>query len=346
MRSWWRRSGCVLFTLRWLLAGVAALPHPQPAAAAESLFVARADGRVWNGWRGQVPAATPGRELLRDPHFQRGFWLLAPEPGRRVSLGRLPGPDTTEPVVWDLAQWSSRHPLSPDPPQRSAAGQWGFANRAKSVTLAPPGHEAADLILAVNAGAEYGAQPRAAGDPWVHLLVQQDLAEPPALAELASARFQVEARLRKAVKLPMTSYAPDLHAAQFQVFLSVQNLNRASAGYGQYLWFGIPLYDDRHRVAPAHKAQDMGGTQMFIFTPSGDTYTRESAHDYGWVRIDHDLLPLMRKGLAAAWQAGFLQDSRALTDYRIAALNLGWELPGAFDVEMQVRHLSLRVIPR
>lgn len=284
------------------------------------------------------------RELIRDPHFQFGFILLAPTPGNRVVLGNLPGHEPAEKPVWLLEQWSSQHPLALTPPQRLTNGSLRYANVAKAVTVGRPGTADADLTLAVKASTEYGTRSRKAGEPWVHLLVEQDLRSPPALGHLASARLQVQARLRASQKISTPDYTPTLHAAQFQIFFSVQNLNHQSPGYGQYLWFGIPLYDDRQRMPPAHKARDTGGTRMFIFTPAGDTYTTRSAHDCEWIAVDKDLLPLMREGLQTAWQQGFLNDSRALADYRIAGMNLGWELPGVFDVEMQVRNLSLKII--
>jgi len=37
-----------------------------------------------------------------------------------------------------------------------------------------------------------------------------------------------------------------------------------------------------------------------------------------------------------------LKESQALTDYRIAGMNIGWELPGTFDVDLEIRRLSLR----
>ena len=82
---------------------------------------------------------------------------------------------------------------------------------------------------------------------------------------------------------------------------------------------------------------------MFIFTPAGSIFTSASAHDGGWLTVDKDILPLMREALETAWARGFLTESRALADYRITGLNLGWEVPGIFDVEMQVRDLSLKV---
>ena len=106
---------------------------------------------------------------------------------------------------------------------------------------------------------------------------------------------------------------------------------------------GIPLYDDRSRFPKEHKAQDFGGTAMFIFTPGGEVFADRSAHDRDWITIDKDLRPLFVESLETAWQRGFLRESRDLADYRITGMNLGWEVPGLFDVAVQVRDLSLEV---
>jgi hypothetical protein len=293
--------------------------------------------------RGGAASVGSGREVIRDPHFQRGFTALDPKPGKRVSYGVLPGHVRGEKPVWDLAQWSSKHPLQLEPPQPLASRALRYSNSAKAVTLGQPDTDDADLSLRVNASVEYGRRARRDGEPWVHLLLQQDIENPPALADLSAAQLHVEARLKSSKRIDAADYSPSRHAAQFQIFFSVQNLNRQSPGYGQYLWFGIPIYDDRDRFPKAHKAQDAGGTSMFIFTSAGDVFTKQSAHDRQWLVIDKDLLPLMREGLETAWQRGFLKDSRLLADYRIAGMNLGWELPGIFDVELQVRNISLKV---
>jgi len=287
--------------------------------------------------------AAAERELIRDPKVEGGVWLLAPQPGKRVVYGQLPGRVRDAAAVWDLAQWSGKLPLSNPPNPSVSGGALVYSNATKRVAFGPSGTAEADFILGVWGSAEYGTRARQGGEPWVHLLLQQDLVNPPALADLKSARLRVEARLNQSRKIETPDYTPALHAAQFQIFFSVQNLNLKSPGYGKYLWFGVPIYDDRQRFVPAYQAQDTGGTQMYIFTPAAKTFAAQSAHDGEWVEIDRDLLPLMREGLAAAWAAGFLTDSKSLADYRLAGMNLGWEVPGLFDVEMQVRNLSLRV---
>ena len=112
------------------------------------------------------------------------------------------------------------------------------------------------------------------------------------------------------------------------------------------MWFGIPIYDSRHRFPKEFKAKDFGGTAKFIFTSSGQTFTKQSSHDGDWVIIDKDLLPLMREALETAWARGFLQSSKAIEDYHIGRMNMGWELPGTFDVDMQERNLSFKVKSR
>ncbi len=291
-----------------------------------------------------VAAATNrGRELIRDPHFRTGFHLIEPKPGKRLVYGQLATDSGSTAPAWDLDQWSSRFPLDASSSASSKPGIRRWANAAKSVTLGGDGPEAADLSLAVNANVESGKRARKTGEPWVHLLVEQAFADPPSLAAIRSARLRLQARLVRSEFYRTDDYSPGLHAAQFQMFLTLQNRNRQSPGRGQLVWFGIPLYDDRSRFPKEHKAQDTGGTAMFIFTPAGEVFSARSAHDREWITVDKDLKPLFLEALTHARQQGFLRDSNDPADYAITTMNLGWEVPGLFDVEMQVRGLSLQV---
>jgi hypothetical protein len=148
----------------------------------------------------------------------------------------------------------------------------------------------------------------------VHLLVQEPFADPPSLAALASARLRLQAKLFCSRFHRTEDYSPRLHAAQFQMFLTLQNRNRQSPGFGKLAWFGIPLYDDRSRFPKEHKARDTGGTAMFIFTPGGEVFTDRSAHDGEWISAAKEVRPLFLEALAAAWQRGFLRESRDVAE--------------------------------
>ena len=287
--------------------------------------------------------AAQERELIRDPHFQNGFYLLEPKPGRRVVYTEVKGLTLAKPV-WDLAQWSSKSPLQPGD-CFSSSSTLVCSNAAKQVAVGRPGSSAADLSLAVNAGAEYPRVRRSASEPWIHLLVQQDFENPPALGEVGALDFHLEARLKRSVLVSSNDYSASLHATQYFVYFTVANRNPKAAGFGECFWFGIPIYDDRHRLVPAYEAQDFGDTKLFIFTPASESFARASAHDGDWVPFERDLLPLMRDGLEHARARGFIEGSSDLTDYRPLGIFIGWEVPGMFDVSLQIRNLSLRTAP-
>lgn len=294
-------------------------------------------GWVVAGASGQSSA----RELIEDNHFQRGFILWETKPGQHIRYGELKGLQPDARPVWGLSQWSSKFPLAAVLAKYSA-GALVCSNAAKTIRISgkPTG-----FTMAVNSRVEYGGRARSQSDPWVHLLVEQEFTAPPKLADLSAARLHVEARLLHSTNLHHGDYSPDRHAAQFQIFFTVQNRNRQSPGLGDFLWFGVPIYDNRNRFAKEFKAQDFGGTAKFIFTLGGETYAKESVHDGKWIVIDKDLLPLMREALETAWARGFLKGSKKFSDYGIGGMNLGWELPGTFAVAMQVRNLSLCARP-
>ena len=283
-----------------------------------------------------------GIELIQDNQFQQGFILWSPQTGRHVRYGELKGARTDASPVWGVAQWSSKSPLDPARARYSKT-EMVCRNAAKAIAVRA---RAGELTLAVNSREEYGAIARTKTDPWVHLLIEQEFAAANRLAELSAVRLHVEARLLHSTNLHQGDYSPDRHAAQFQIFFTVQNRNPQSPGFGDILWFGVPIYDNRDRFTKAFKAQDFGGTAKYIFTPGGETYADRSTHDGKWTTIDKDLLPLMREALEAAWAHGFLKDSHELADYGIGGMNMGWELPGTFDVAVQIRKLSLRAVAK
>ncbi len=279
--------------------------------------------------------------LLRDPGFQLGFKVWSPKPGKHVECGRLrPNPTAATEPIWGLAQWSSKFPLSDPQPIRMSSGALCFSNEAKAVTFGPPGTAEADLWLAIHSGREYGERLRQKGEPWPHLLIEQRVDNSPPLIQIAQLHFHLEYRLHHVEAFQKEAAHPNLHAAQLLAYLSVQNLNKQSAGYGDYLWFGIPLYDSRNRESKTYAAMDTG-TKKFIYTPAVTNYTTVSAHSGAWVTIDRDLLTLIRQGLNTAWGQDFLKNSRDLNDFRIGGFNLGWEMPGSFNVEAQIRNLAL-----
>jgi len=140
-------------------------------------------------------------------------------------------------------------------------------------------------------------------------------------------------------------YDPGLHAAQFQLFFIVKNVRPGSVDQGDYYWFGVPFYDNRHDIPPAFMAADAGkkdATGKFIYTVAGETLGEASLKTGHWIALDKDLLPHILKGLQEAVRRGYLKDSTP-HDYAVANMNLGWEIPGTFDAAVQVQDLDVSV---
>ncbi|MEK7677656.1 MAG: carbon-nitrogen hydrolase family protein [Verrucomicrobiota bacterium] len=286
---------------------------------------------------------TPAAESLSDPQFARGFDVHDPAPGKHVPRGAIqPRSGAGEPE-WVLAQWSCRSSLHQAAAESLPDGSVCFADAGKAVTFGPVSGAGHSLTFALNGIGEYGGRLRQPDEPWIHLLAEQPIASHPPFLELAELRFRMRCRLLRAESGLAQDQIKPWHAAQFLAYLTVQDQNRHSPHYGDFFWFGVPIYDNRYRVPTNHAALD-AGTRKFIYNPPGSAYTSQSVHDGQWVTIDRDLLPLMREGLAAARERGFLVESKD-ADLKLGSFNIGWEVPGLLDVAMQFEGLSLQARP-
>lgn len=278
------------------------------------------------------------RELLRDALFKNGFSVLAAR-AEDGEIGQIQLASVTTRPVWQLAQWHSRFPFT----GFRSDGSLCVSNAAHWLCLDATVADRPSLTLGVDSRSEYDGKLRqGSSEPWVHLLVQQEIQSAPTLSELASLRLRFEARLREVDTFRPEGHSPSLHAAQFQVVLTLNNTRRDSPGFGDYLWFVVPVYDDRYEVPPEYVAQDFAVTKgKLIFNPGGAAAGLKPLRVGEWQTVDCDLRPWLERALAAAWVKGYLKDSSDPADYQLAHVNLGWEVPGLNRVAMDLRGLSL-----
>jgi hypothetical protein len=306
-------------------------------------------------------------ELIGDPHGERGVNLkwLSPNPGGNGARedGTLRRQDTKASPIWTLVEAYSKASIASVEPLTLPEGQKQWTNAYKKFSLGH-GTPDADFVLGVNAIEEYGNQYRSNGAPWPHLLLEQDICAPgghlskagPSLADCRAMTLRVSVKLRYANNLHERGrgYSEGVHAAQFLLYFTLQNLNRKSPGYGkEYVWFGVPFYDDRYPVIPPGYMSDgtgkedeskgeKRGTGRFIncvgtksFAEHGLIPGRE------WLNIHTNVLPLMVEALERAWSRGLCNSSTNLSDYKIGSMNIGWEVPGLSSVSAQFKDLSL-----
>ena len=270
-------------------------------------------------------------------------------PGVHKLAGEIKPPGAPGEPVWTAAQWYSHFNLADAKRAPLRSGSSRFFDGAKAVTFGVAGSPEADVIFALDGHKEYGDRAPEEGDPWPHLLVEQELTHHPVLPALQSVPLRIQYRLLKSQAFHLPGWDDHRHTAQFLLYITIQNGNHGSPGFRDYLWFGVPMYDARTPFPKRFTAPDKGsakklGTGKFIFLPGAEEYAAKPAKDGEWVTLDHDLLPLMRESLESAWSAGYLLDSKWPADYQLAGMNLGWEVTGPLDVAMQVRGLSLTAV--
>jgi len=288
------------------------------------------------------------RPLLLDTHFRRGFLLSYPDSKKgHAAEAVLDLGDSNNKSVWRLCQWGTKHSLANARCNHDAEGNASYGNDAKIVLIGADGSDNRDLILEIKGSSEYGNRARMQGESWPHLLVEQQVCETYPLGKLARLDFALEIkRLYCENRMTADIYNPSLHAAQFQMFLVVSNINKSSKDFGGYFWFGVPFYDSRYDIPPSHKAKDAGkadATGRFIYTIAGENVTSEPLNENRWAKIDINLLPYIKAGLQEAVERGYLKDSNP-ADYAVVGMNMGWELPGTFDVAIQIRDLALTAV--
>jgi len=290
-------------------------------------------------------------ELIRDRHFRRGFKVRSSiQPGDII--GSINPDFEAGEQIWTLGQWASFTDLNNFPKTITPSGDVYWEDIYKRVTIGDS--DGVDLSLRVNAKVEYNNTYYVHGSSlgrttWVHLLGEQTITNPynqasgcPALSELTALNFSVKAKLLYDHRNISAGYIENNHTAQYLMFFTIQNLNQASAGFGDFLWFGIMLHEDRGRTQPMIQGDDF--SQKLIYNIGYDIlndYSNNPITDNEWHTLEEDFLPHIITALQEAWNRGYLSDSHNLSDYKIGGMNLGWEITGLNNAELQIDDLSL-----
>ena len=286
----------------------------------------------------------PMISLFGDTGFSQGFSLQFTDSakGRAVEKS-ISGMDKKALPIWRICQWASKYSLAETTEVYSASGEITLENQGKKVVFGgnPPGN----LIMAVYGKAEYGSRARKSGEGWPHLLIEQDASALYPLHQLQSIDFLADARLLLFTDGMGKSADPGLHAAQFQLFLIIKNIDPSSKNYNDFFWFGVPFFDNRYDIPPEYKAKDVGkndATGKFIYTISGNSVQSIPMIRGEWISIKTNLLPAILRGLEDAVQLHYLTDANP-EHYAAVNMNMGWEVPGIYDVSMQIRNFNIAV---
>lgn len=256
-------------------------------------------------------------------------------------------------TVWNVAQWYSKSSIFNRAYQSIGEDRFVYEDKYKTFHVRSKKYDC-DLVMGVNAKSEYDGVYKGKDDPWPHLLVNQRISFPrghlgkksPSLVKLKQVKFHIKVRLLHHEANRKEGYTPKTHAAQFTIFLTIQNLNKSNEGFGNYYWFGIKLFDDRYPVTSLRMKFDRGrknkpGTGKLIYNIGVAPFTEEKVSDGKWITVQGDLYPHILRGLKEAWKRGALTESKNINDYYIGAMNMGWEVSGLNNVAMGIKNFSI-----
>jgi hypothetical protein len=286
--------------------------------------------------KGQYPSAC----LVADSHFMYGAVTYDPKEGEgHRQIGSLRGFSDVSKTVWGLSQWNTVQPFAGEvSPVQDSRDLIVYKMGSKRIMFGRKG-EPFEVRMGLNSSLEYPNKLRRRNERWPALYFWQRFDKTTPISDLKVIQFKLDTKLLYLRNLhPPGTYDSKRHAAQFSVFLTIQNLNHDSPDYGRYIWFGIPIFDSRTTRLPHHEQRD-AFTNKFI-------YEIDSSHLEptvgGWVHLDINLIDEVRTAIEHAAEKGFLRRP-SLEDFYVMALNIGWEMPGSFDAMVQFKNLDVCV---
>ncbi len=282
--------------------------------------------------------------IISDNNFSNGLYLIFPNSATPFPIDTLyPFGKTNVSPSWNIMQWATRFDLKGIRPLIKNDTVI-YQNEGKKLSFLKT--DQTTLVGLEVAGSKEYTAPRKDKESWVHLLLEQKFKNKVVIKSIKKLVYTIDARLLYAENKMGVSFDKRLHTAQISLYLSVENVNKQSAGYGDYFWFGLPLYDYRYRDFLQYAAQDLGkadATKKFIFTVAGKELFNGSLQDKQWISINKDVYPQMIAGFGIAKERGFLCNT-TLSDLAIVNANLGWEVTGTFDCGIQFKNLILTAV--
>lgn len=307
-----------------------------------------------------VPAVNGTYQLFGDTKYAKGFYVSAlqsADEGSHTPTLFTYGQSGVTPV-WEIAQWDSKYDFNDTENDAiftsPADNVYKYFDPSKAVTV---NTDTGDLKLRLNASAVYGSTPRVAGQAWPHLLVQEPLANSSynfayKLKNVSQLRLQLNEKLTYYKDCMDGKADPSLHAASFYIYLYLKGIN--SKGQAEQTWFGLPLFDNRYTYCAEYGSVDGGkadASGLFIYTLPSKAFTTSKFTDANggitgsdsnsWGNVDVNLMPYVQRALTLAQQSGFMQGVTLDTCY-LDGMNMGWEMTGTYDAEMEVKDLSLQ----
>ena len=289
----------------------------------------------------KTPPVAGETELIPDLAFNEGFVLTGfdsrPEFNQR-HIGEIDyGLENLDPV-WRIGQWGClKNLVNAEYSQNSGVDVFEDGSKVLKVNRKTGAYS---LYCNAETDGVYANGVRKENEPWIHFILE--IPQFPVftkLKDLDYLTFYLEFQLTKGVNQCGADYDPSLHSSMFLWYITVSDLTDTS----EYFWFGLPIYDNRHAFSPEFAQQDGGkedSTSSFIYNPAADTFLDIPVVEGTPNLLNRDMLPTIQYAFKLAQERGFMKNTK-YENLGITSMYIGWELPGTFDVGMDVQNMRL-----
>ena len=302
-------------------------------------------------------------ELLNDLNFSRGFsvTLFHANSSNGNLAGQLDynGDKADGDSLWRMAQWGCTKDMATEGVFERNGSVLSYNDGGK--TLKIDSSKTGSITLGIKGSEEYTKDADGnlrdrtdSTENWPHILIEQSVNED--TSDCKHLYMEVDYKVTKCESLVDRSLYPldpNLNAAQFQWFITLTDMNPESESYGGSMWFGFSMFDTRAlNGTPNGFASYDGGkedsTGLFIYMISLQSVAGQQLGSVNIptsvvgkdVHVKVDILPYINQALKIARQNGAMKGASA-NMLAIGSTNIGWELPGNYDVEVEISHLNM-----
>lgn len=271
---------------------------------------------------------------LKDRKYENGFNLHGLNSQTDAGVVKVIDYGTGSSPDWRICQWWSKFNLK-DGTETLANDKYSLTDRSKTLEV---NRKYGSITLGVDGSEEFASFNATPPQEWPHLLLEQVLDEPVSIADAESITASLDFTLTKNDNLRGGSVGCQ---AQFAWFIYIRDTNPASEGYGNFLWFGLNIFDSTKLYAPKMTQQDTaGGLGNYIYALGAADFMENRVKVNENNRFSVDILPHIEEALAKAQESGFMLGT-SVDDCSIGGMNIGWEVFDRWDESVTIFDMDI-----
>lgn len=290
------------------------------------------------------------KELLVDNKFKSGFFLqgVSPVLDQRKTFTYLDyNKDSIKAneVLWIMSQWWTPYNFKDANFLKIKDGLYSYENESRKCFINTSDGSFRFILDSYKEYLKlYGKGRNIANQSWSHFLLEQDLVKSAKIKDLESLFISLDFKLNEVVNLDENNFNKNYHTAQFLWYLTIKEGvgDKKEQLGGNFIWFGIPLYDYRYSYIKKYIHYDgdfAGSTHSLIYNLDSRIYIKDAPIKLNTTyHICLDILPYIKRAIRYAIKNKIFTSSKNLV---INYMNIGWELPGSFKVDSEISNLSI-----